>query len=630
MSVQYGVWNFDGAQPAQLELEQASRLLTRLGPDAENGYWGKGIAIVYRALHTTKESREESQPSVLESGAVFTWNGRLDNREEIARMLGSTGAKNAADGLIAGKAYERWGISAFARLIGDWTLSIWEPKNRALILARDPLGTRHLYYLADATHVIWSSALDPLVLLRHQPLALNEEYVAGWLSSLPDARLTPYIGVEAVPPACFVRLTPGKRGTQEYWSFDSTIIRYRSDSEYEEHFRVLFAQSVKRRLRSCHPVLAELSGGMDSSAIVCMADQVLAQGGTGTSRLDTVSFYNDSDPNWNERPYFATVAAQRGRAGYQVNVGRQQGYASFPDVAEFMATPACLRQSSYASIAFAECLRSSSARVVLSGIGGDEVMGGIADPIPELADHLRRGHFGTFYSQLMLWALRKRRPWLQLLHAVITAFRSRSVPSAPWLAVAFVRDHREKWYTPGLRLFGPRPSFQCNLRTLEGLRRQLSAFAPADTSPYEKRYPYLDPDLLQFLFSLPPEQLVRPGERRSLMRRALRGIVPQAILDRKRKAAVSERSVAAFFGGTQNLTEIAQDMVGASLNIVDETSFQEALARPEYDPLVPIIPLLRTIGMELWLENLVAHQIVHIPARKGPRSLSCRLPIPTT
>ena len=86
-----------------------------------------------------------------------------------------------------------------------------------------------------------------------------------------------------------------------------------SDAEYEEHFRSVFAQSVRRRLRSDSPILAELSGGMDSSSIVCMADEIISRGQLATPRLDTLSYYDDSEPNWNERPYFSQVEEKRGR-----------------------------------------------------------------------------------------------------------------------------------------------------------------------------------------------------------------------------------------------------------------------------------------------------------------------------
>src|SRR5207302_381895 len=110
--------------------------------------------------------------------------------------------------------------------------------------------------------------------------ALNEEYIAGWfVVRFPAAHLTPYVGIHAVPPSSSVRLGPGRANVSGYWDFDpGKRIRYRTDAEYEEHFRAVFGKAVQRRLRSDGPILAELSGGMDSSSIVCMADSIIARG----------------------------------------------------------------------------------------------------------------------------------------------------------------------------------------------------------------------------------------------------------------------------------------------------------------------------------------------------------------
>ena len=95
-------------------------------------------------------------------------------------------------------------------LIGDWALSIWDPHTRSLILAKDPIGTRHLYYSFDENHVTWSTILDPLVLSAGNPFALCEEYIAGWFSMFPAAHLTPYVGIHSVPPSSSVLIRSGK------------------------------------------------------------------------------------------------------------------------------------------------------------------------------------------------------------------------------------------------------------------------------------------------------------------------------------------------------------------------------------------------------------------------------------
>src|SRR5258708_2167464 len=155
-------------------------------------------------------------------------------------------------------------------------------------------------------------------------LALNEEYIAGWFSMFPAVHLTPCVGIHSVPPSSSVLLGSGKHNISKYWDLDpEKKIRYRTDAEYEEHFRNVFAKAVQRKLRSDSPILAELSGGRDSSSIVCMADTVIGRGAAETPRLDTVSYYDDSEPNWNERPYFSKVEEKRGRTGCHINVAAQ-------------------------------------------------------------------------------------------------------------------------------------------------------------------------------------------------------------------------------------------------------------------------------------------------------------------
>src|SRR6266850_49501 len=343
MSVQFGRWNFDGQPVDRHYLEKVKPLIAPYGPDDAGSFAKRNIAILYRAFHTTKESWREAQPHVMASGSVITWDGRLDNRAELIRNLRDVLTIGSTDVAIVAAAYERWGTDCFAKLIGDWALSIWDTIKRSLILAKDPVGTRHLYYSIDKGQVTWSTILDPLVLFADCSFALNEEYIAGWFSFFPAAHLTPYVGIHSVPPSSSVLIGAGKHTVSKYWDFDPcNTIRYRTDGEYEEHFRAVFGEAVRRRLRSDRPILAELSGGMDSSSIVCMADAIIARGVAETPRLDTISFYNDSEPNWNERPYFTKVEDKRGRPGCHIDFGSGQSSKFKFDDNLFVAAPSSL------------------------------------------------------------------------------------------------------------------------------------------------------------------------------------------------------------------------------------------------------------------------------------------------
>jgi asparagine synthase (glutamine-hydrolysing) len=614
VSVQFGRWNFDG-RPADREyLAKAEGMLAPYGPDGGDGYIKDNVGILYRAFHTTGESRKETQPFLTPSGAVLTWDGRLDNRAELIHDLRDLLTTASTDVAVVAAAYEGWGTARFAKLLGDWALSIWNPMNRSLILAKDPIGTRHLYYAFDHEEVTWSTILDPLVLLAGKTFTLDEEYIAGWLSFFPATHLTPYAGIHSVPPSASALIRPGKRTVSKHWDFDpGKRIRYRIDGDYEEHFRAVFGESVRRRLRSDRPILAELSGGMDSSSIVCIADTIIARGAAETPRLDTVSYYNDSEPDWNERPYFSKVEERRGRTGCHIELCSQTEFKFASATDCFAAAPGSGGCHNEAAKQFADCINSQRNRILLSGIGGDEVTGGVPTPALELSDLLAMGRFRALARQLKVWALAKRKPWFHLLVEAACGFLApplvgvpKHMQPAPWLHPHFVKRYRDALtgYPSRLRLLGPLPSFQENISTLGLLRRQLGCVALMSEPLCERRYPFLDRSLLEFLCALPREQLIRPGQRRSLMRRALEGIVPEELLNRKRKAFVARSPMAAVSNEWAGLVEISQHMVSDSLDIVDADAFWKALQTARTGREIPIVLLIRSLAVEDWLKNI--------------------------
>ena len=614
MSIQFGRWNYDGGPVTPDFMERVSALVAPYGPDDAGSYVANGVAILYRAFHTNKESRAELQPQLLPHGVILVWDGRLDNRKELIQAIGGNLTGGASDSAIVGSAYHRWGETCFSKLLGDWAVSVWSPKEATLLLAKDFSGIRPLFYVLDRARVTWSSNLEPLVVLSDGIIELEEEYIAGWFSHFPAPHLTPYEGIHAVPPGCCVTVKNGGAKVAQYWNFDPEgQIRYRTDEEYEEHFRNVFASSVRRRLRSDTPVVAELSGGVDSSSIVCVADEILAQGRVDAPCINTVSYFNGSEPNWNERPFFGKVEEKRGRAGFHIDVSTKHPFHIGSERHGFPTTPLSGGHPSEADKQFAAFMLSRGNRVLLSGIGGDEVLGGTPNPMPELQDLFAGARFRELAHRLKLWSLSERKPWFHLLFEVTRSFLPPTLSAAPtcnrpaaWLCPSFVNRHRAALtgYPTSVNLYGPRPSFQDNISTLGALQRQLGCHGKTSDPPYERCYPYLDRELLEFLYALPGEQLIRPNQRRSLMRRALAGIVPDEILNRKRKAFISRGPLAALSEEWPRVTDLTSNMVSASLGIVNPRAFCEALERARKGQEIHIVSMLRTLTFECWLRRL--------------------------
>lgn len=637
VSVQFGRWNFDGKPIDHNDLGRIQAVLAPCGPDGNGCYSKDNVGIVYHAFHTTKESRRETQPHVSVSGAVLAWDGRLDNRAEMISQLGHAVTCDSTDVSVVAAAYEEWGTGAFARLIGDWAVSMWDPNTRSLVLAKDPIGTRHLYYAVGENQVTWSTILDPLVLFSEKTFSLCEEYIAGWFSFFPAPDLTPYVGIRAVPPSCSVVIRSARHVVaKKYWDFDpAKAVRYSSDGEYEEHFRSVFTDALRCRLRSDTPILAELSGGMDSSSIVCMADTLIAQGAAETSRLDTLSYFDDAEPNWNERPYFTAIEKKRDRTGCHIDVGKQASFVVEAAYDNFVATPFSGNRTNEPGRQFADCIAVQGNRVILSGVGGDEVTGGVPASAPELADLFAGARFGVLAQQLKAWALNQRRPWFHLFLEAVRGFFPVALSGAPecagpapWIDSDFAGRNRAALcgYPTRTKLFGSAPSFQANISTLDALRRQLAATALPFMPPYEKRYPYLDRSLLEFMYAIPREQVVRPGHRRSLMRRALTGIVPDEILNRRRKAYVTRAQLASTSTEWDALIEMTRHMVSGVLGIVDCKKFSEALQKAQHGQEVPLVTLRRTLGVEAWLKTLRNH----VTVGDGLPAMNTAAPLTTT
>jgi asparagine synthase (glutamine-hydrolysing) len=622
MSVQFGRWAF-ADEPLDEPLSSVEAALAPYGPDGIQRFVTADIQLIYASLQTTRESHNETQPHRLPSGALLVWDGRLDNRDELLSELQMPLPAHAPDGALVAAAYERWQLDSLPKLLGDWALALLDPQRRTLVLAKDFLGTRPLHYILEEHRITWCSILDPL--LAGRSLQVEEEYLAGWLSHLPAYHLTPFAGIISVPPASLILVKAGRAEIRRYWNFTAEkSIRYRTDRSYEDHFRLLLEQAVRRCLRSDRPVLAELSGGMDSSSIVCVADLLVRTGSASAPRLDTVSYFDDSDPDWNERPYFESVERQRGYAGLHLAVDLQSSLPTDHAAASLAPTPAAPARETEARRLFSEALLRQGNRILLSGTGGDEVLGGVPAPVPELADLLVRLRLGGFHQQLAAWALAQRTTLLRLAGETCKAFLPvvHDAVWADWLDPGFVERHRSvlAGYPVRLKWFGPRPSFQANLQTLEALRRQLACCLPSAHPPYEIRYPLLDRDLLEFLFAIPREQLLRPRQRRSLMRRALVGLVPDEILGRRRKAFVSRGRMAAIAREWPRLSRVTENMVSASLGIVDSHLFAHALSQAGEGEGTKTAYLIRTLAVEFWLRYLVNNKMwfCREPVLTGP------------
>ena len=617
MSALGGIYNFNDKPVDERMLMALGGELERHGPDGGDAVTSGAIGLVYRAFHTNSESRMERQPLISTERHILCWDGRLDNRTELISLLAAELHHDRSDAAIALAAYLKWGTDCLVRFVGDFALSLWDSQSRTLLLARDPVGPRPLYYHANNQRIVWSSELMPLLAVPDIDLEINDEYVAGFLARGVEVDVTPYKDIYAVPPGQAVVITDGHVAARTFWQLNAaTEVRYQSDQEYEEHFRTLFREAVRCRLRVDGPVWATLSGGLDSSSIVCMADEILANESVQATRIETVSYVYDAAATCDERKFIQCVEEQRGTTGHHLRDEDHPTLGALPDESQ-ASFPDFLDCFVNRHRAMCAAMKDDGARVLLTGHGGDEMLCSGANPTPQFGDLLVEHRWRDLHRALNDWGRALKRPYLDLLWR--DGVRPLLPPKLqlfcgvkpnfklpPWFDKEFVAkmNMRERYLVSGNALEFPLPSARDQAMGFRTAMKMISKNSYRARGSIETSHPFLHRPLVEFLQAIPFEQRVRPGETRSLMRRSLKGLLPEAVLNRRGKRGPKEALYRAVMRHWPTLRPIFDDPLVCARGYMDAAQLRKALERVRHGCESNAFPILQTISLEFWLRAL--------------------------
>ena len=591
------------------------------GPDGGDFVVKRSLGLCYRAFHTNPESRLEKQPLVSSDGRILTADLRIDNREELITQLSDLlhGERTEiTDVQIAIAAHQRWGDMFPAHMIGEYALILWNPADRTVLMARDHMGARTLYYHKNKESLICSSELLPLLNVAGIPLEIDDEYIAGYLAQSPEPWLTPYKNIHAVEPGCLCKVENGELRQQRYWGLDpARQIRYKTDTEYEEHFFHLMQEAVRAPLRSDGPVFADLSGGLDSSSIVCVADHVIASGEVQAPILETVSQVFDESPTSDERKFIRCVEDKRGRSGHHLQEEKYRLLSpAIYDVSRCTLNP-CVVSLEYHR-ALCDAMRSSGARVLLSGQGGDEMLNSGNNPSSELADLFIEFHPLRLHRRLKIWSRSLNKPYSQVL------WRNSIVPALPaqlrlklnpspvleksrFLNAGFASrtNAYEKMLSGAADIYACRlPSSRMQSRGFVSVVHNIAAGYRREIGDVDVSYPFLHRPLVEFLQAIPSDQRVRPGETRSLLRRSLRNVLPERIVKRKSKGNPGEAFLRAVTREFFWLSRLFEKPLVCSYGYIDEAKFRAEVHKVRMGCEVNTTLFLKVIPLEIWLRSL--------------------------
>jgi asparagine synthase (glutamine-hydrolysing) len=433
-----------------------------------------------------------------------------------------------------------------------WAFAIWDARRRRLFCARDRFGIKPFYYHQNADRLLFASEIKALLADPATPAQPNERRIHDYLvyGYLDHTAETCFDGIQQLPPAHYMLIESSAAAPtiRRYWDLDPAARVTLDDDAAAEQFRALFTDSVGRHLQSDVLVGTCLSGGLDSSSIVVATNQLLRAGGLDRTvvgeRQKTFSACYD-DPRYDERRWIDTVVEQTGVANAQV-FPDAQGLLDDLDAFVWRQEEPVGSTSVYAQWCVMRLARAHGVTVLLDGQGGDELLAGY--PI----------------FQAAWWAtLARRGRWLQLRRE-ISAYGRRfggaraarlreavrlALPEALAGRISDQLGHAQPvWLGEQLRTMPVgRPTaaapFDDPLRRL--LYTQLmSSNLPAllhyeDRNSMafsiEARVPFLDERLAELAFALPAHQLIRDGEAKWLLRRALRGVLPESVRTRQDK-----------------------------------------------------------------------------------------------
>ena len=563
MSAIAGLIHWDGRGADRATVERMTALLTPYGRDAQN-YALLGNAALIRTLgRITPEDSLDQQPLQDAGGEMhLVFDGRLDNRDELAQALGLSAAqaRSMADSQLAQHACLRWDTEAPARLLGDFALACWRPAAQRLWLARSALGLRLLVWHGQPGFFAFATLPKALFAVPGVTRALCEESLADYLTLMPAAGPeTLFKDVFRVLPGHIVIVDRGRSSARCFHRFDpERELILRSDEEYVEAFREQLQRAVLRRLRSAGPIGAHLSSGFDSATVTTLAARQLAQSQqrlvayTAVPRLGFAGAV-PRGRHGDEGPGACAVAARHAnidhvliRSGTATPLDRLRVDIENSDGAIFNP---CNRM-------WIDAIHQDAARrgvkVLLSGQRGNMTISHTG--VQLLPTLLRSGRWLDWWQEAR--AIRRRHPdrtWSGIAAQSFGQF----VPAFFWVMLTKHLRRQPYEFTDSTPIH---PEFRARMNCAERARAQgrdssrrpsansrlmrITGLQQADPGAYcaganaaglEVRDPTSDLQVVEFCLSIPEHLYLRQGQDRWLLRRVMQDALPPEITNTQTK-----------------------------------------------------------------------------------------------
>jgi asparagine synthase (glutamine-hydrolysing) len=561
MSGIVGIVHFDGRPIVPGQIEQMTSALAYRGPDGIHHWVAGSVALGHCMLRTTPEALEETQPLTNEDQSlILVMDGRIDNWETLRPQLLTKGARlrNRSDAELVLRSYEQWGKQCLKYIEGDFSLAIWDAKRKTAWCARDPLGNKPFHYHWNGTTLTFASELHPILTLPWVKQAVNEGMLAEFLAADWYSREeTLWQGIMRLAAAHALEASVHGVKLEQYWLPDlEATLPYTTEQEYVEHYRQLIFDSIRRQSRSHKPIAVEVSGGLDSSSVFCVAEHLRRRDHLPAPAVAGYTFAFTDNTAANELAYARAVGdywatpiheiapAMPPLSWYEDQAKRYHEFVGFPNGSM--------------SLTLRETAAQQGSRVVLTGEGGDQWANGSRYYYAEeLASRQWQALYGCLQADIAAFGPKKTLTWFwrygcrPLLPAALQStshqfarlFRRTSKLSQGsrfWLTAQRSENLHKRIVPTHLNADNPaRQGLVFNFHAPFYAQVMERAERDAARLGVELRHPLHTTQIAQFALATPTRLRLRGDLSKVLHRQALRNVMPADVLTRKDKAEFS-------------------------------------------------------------------------------------------
>lgn len=540
--------------PARAEiLERMVAAMTHRGPDGAHSWCSEDIALGMRRLAIV-DVAGGAQPLRNETGSIHViFNGEIYNHETLRTDLRARGHRldSRTDGAVIPHLYEEFGARLFERLDGIFAIALWDAGTRTLMLARDQLGVKPLYFHRRGAELRFASEIkalleDPAV-ERELDLAALDEHLTYRFTPAPRTLIR---GIEKLEPAKVLTWREGAVQTDHYWRTGSVV---RDDLTFEDasaQFRGHLRAAVHRQMMSDRPIGLMLSGGVDSGAIVAlMAEQ--------SSQVKTFTVGWEGGGDGDETHLARETANLFGTEHTELVMPPGDFAAELPRVIEMLEEP--VATGSAFGFRTVSRLAREQVPVLLSGQGADELLGGYWRYVGEWVAGMALGLPRPFAQMLPPVARASTRVRSARMERGLRALRFPDVLERFMdIYAVFTETQKQDLYGPALTAYRaangalPAAAVRRLMSEVEGhdtlgqmMYIDVRLWLPDDlllvgdkmsmAESVEMRVPFLDTALVDFVETLPSSYKVRHGRRKAIAKAALEPILPRSIIRRKER-----------------------------------------------------------------------------------------------